>query len=127
MPVSTGRRVGVGKAYMFMVRLKLPGGKLTADQFLAIDDLAGQYGNGTLRLTTRQSIQLHGVLKGNLKATIAGINEALLSTLGGCGDVNRNVVSLPSPDRRPGPYPDASSGRRHRRPPGTARWQAGVS
>ncbi|MBN8901359.1 MAG: NADPH-dependent assimilatory sulfite reductase hemoprotein subunit, partial [Rhodospirillales bacterium] len=95
------QKAGVGKAYMFMVRLKLPGGKLTPDQYLAVDDLAGRYGNGTLRLTTRQSIQLHGVLKGNLKATVAGINEALLSTLGGCGDVNRNVVCCPAPTGDP--------------------------
>ena len=57
------------KAYMFMIRLKLPGGKLTADQYLALDELAGKYANGTLRVTTRQSIQFHGVLKGDLKAT----------------------------------------------------------
>src|SRR5581483_171198 len=73
---------GVGKVYMFMIRLKLPGGKLTADQYLALDDIAGRYGNGTLRFTTRQSIQFHGVLKANLKATIGGINDALISTLG---------------------------------------------
>lgn len=90
-------KVGVGKAYMFMIRLKLPGGRLTSDQYLAMDDIAGQYGNGTLRITTRQSFQFHGVLKSNLKATIAGINSTLLTTLGGCGDVNRNVLSCPAP------------------------------
>lgn len=90
-------KAGVGKAYMFMIRLKMPGGKLTADQWLALDDIAGQYANGTLRLTTRQSIQFHGVLKGNLKATMAGINASLVTTLGGCGDVNRNVLSCPAP------------------------------
>lgn len=95
------QKAGVGKAYMFMIRLKLPGGKLTADQYLAVDDLASRYGNGSLRFTTRQSIQVHGVLKGNLKSTIAGINEALLSTLGGCGDVNRNVVCCPAPTGDP--------------------------
>jgi sulfite reductase (ferredoxin) len=98
---KTRQRAGVGKAYMFMIRLKLPGGRLTADQYMAIDDLASQYGNGTLRFTTRQSIQLHGILKGNLKATIAGINDALLSSLGGCGDVNRNVVCCPAPTGDP--------------------------
>ena len=56
-------KAGVGKAYMFMVRLKLPGGKLTADQYLAMDDLCGKYANGTLRVTTRQSFQFHGVLE----------------------------------------------------------------
>lgn len=90
-------KAGVGKAYMFMIRLKMPGGKLTADQWLALDDIAGEYANGTLRLTTRQSIQFHGVLKGNLKATMAGINASLVTTLGGCGDVNRNVLSCPAP------------------------------
>src|SRR5438874_5565904 len=67
-------KAGVGKSYMFMIRLKLPGGKLTANQYLALDDIAGKWGNGTLRVTTRQSFQFHGVLKPNLKATMAGIN-----------------------------------------------------
>lgn len=88
---------GVGKAYMFMVRLKLPGGKLTADQYLAMDDMAGRYANGTIRFTTRQSIQFHGILKENMKSLIGGINDALVSSLGACGDVNRNVVSCPAP------------------------------
>jgi sulfite reductase (ferredoxin) len=86
-----------GKAYCFMIRLKLPGGKLTADQYLVMDDLADRYANGTLRFTTRQSIQFHGVLKSNLKATIAGFNAALVTSLGGCGDVNRNVMACPAP------------------------------
>src|SRR5262245_22143100 len=73
-------KAGVGKSYMFMIRLKLPGGRLTADQYLAMDDIAGKYGNGTLRVTTRQSFQLHGVLKQNMKATIAAINDTLLTT-----------------------------------------------
>ena len=94
-------KAGVGKAYMMMIRLKLPGGKLTAGQYLAMDELADTYANGTLRLTTRQSIQFHGILKSNLKATIAGINDALVSTLGACGDVNRNVVSCPAPTGDP--------------------------
>src|SRR5437660_5980301 len=68
------RKEGAGKSYIFMVRCKIPGGKLSAAQYLAIDDLAGAYANGTLRITSRQGFQLHGVLKNNLKATIAGIN-----------------------------------------------------
>src|SRR3954471_11424753 len=76
-------KAGVGKAYMFMVRLKLPGGKLTADQYLAMDDLAGRYANGTLRITTRQSFQFHGIVKGDMKAIMAGINDTLVTTLGG--------------------------------------------
>jgi sulfite reductase (ferredoxin) len=94
---KTRRKEGVGKHYMFMVRCKIPGGKLTAAQYLAIDDLAGRYGNNTIRFTTRQGIQLHGVLKGHLKETIAGINACLLTTLGACGDVERNVTSCPAP------------------------------
>jgi sulfite reductase (ferredoxin) len=90
-------RTGVGKSYIFMIRLKLPGGKLTAEQYLVMDDLCGRYANGTLRITTRQSFQLHGVLKANLKTTIATINEALLSTLGACGDITRNVICCPAP------------------------------
>lgn len=90
-------KAGVGKSYMFMIRLKLPGGKLTADQYLTMDDICGKYGNGTLRITTRQSFQFHGVLKGDLKATMAEINSSLVTTLGGCGDVNRNVLSCPAP------------------------------
>lgn len=91
------RKEGVGKYYMFMVRCKIPGGKLTAAQYLAVDDLASQYGNNTLRFTTRQGIQLHGILKGGLKETIAGINQCLLTTLGACGDVERNVMAPPAP------------------------------
>jgi sulfite reductase (ferredoxin) len=87
----------VGKHYMCMIRLKLPAGQMTAKQYLAMDELAGQYGNSTLRFTTRQSIQFHGVLKSNLRAHIKAINDALLTTLGGCGDVNRNVMACPAP------------------------------
>ena len=80
-----------------MVRCKIPGGRMTADQYLALDDLAGQYANGTLRVTSRQGIQFHGVVKSGLKDTIAGINQCLLTTLGACGDVNRNVMACPAP------------------------------
>jgi sulfite reductase (ferredoxin) len=90
------RKEGVGKHFMFMVRCKIPGGKLTAEQYLAVDDLAGQYSYGTLRFTSRQGIQLHGVLKSNLHATIKGINDCLLTTLGACGDVERNVMCCPA-------------------------------
>lgn len=91
------RSDGLGKAYMFMIRCKIPGGKLTADQYLALDKLCESHGNATLRVTTRQSIQFHGVLWNNLKGTIAGMNAALVSSLGGCGDVNRNVMACPAP------------------------------
>jgi len=93
------KKDGVGKHHMFMVRCKIPGGRLTAAQYLALDDLAARFGNGTLRFTSRQGIQFHGVLKGHLRDTIAGINACLLSTLGACGDVERNVMACPAPHR----------------------------
>ncbi len=99
---KTRDRTGVGKHYMFMVRCKIPGGKLTARQYLALDELADEYANGTIRFTTRQGIQFHGVLKKNLHDTIAGINQTLLTTLGACGDVERNVMCCPAPFHDPG-------------------------
>ncbi len=95
------RQKGGGKAYMFMVRCKIPGGKVSAAQYLALDDLADKFATGTLRITSRQGIQFHGVIKTNLKATIAGINGCLLSTLGACGDVERNVMAPPAPIQSP--------------------------
>ncbi|MGQ0632999.1 MAG: NADPH-dependent assimilatory sulfite reductase hemoprotein subunit [Planctomycetaceae bacterium] len=86
-----------GKAYMFMVRTRIPGGKLTAAQFLAELDLCDAVGNGTLRVTTRQGLQLHGVLKKDLRDTIKTINEIKLTTLAACGDVERNVMCCPAP------------------------------
>lgn len=85
------------KHYMFMVRTKIPGGKLTSDQLSAELDLADEVANGTLRVTTRQGFQLHGVLKRNLKQTIHRINQVQLSTLAACGDVERNVMCCPAP------------------------------
>jgi len=99
---KTRKRDGLGKHHMFMVRCKIPGGTLTARQYLAVDDLAGRYANGTLRFTSRQGIQLHGVLKTDLKETIAGINTCLLTTLGACGDVVRNVMACPAPHNHDG-------------------------
>jgi len=78
-------------AYSFMIRARVPGGIATAKQWLAMDRLAREYANGTLRITTRQAFQFHGVLKTNLKTTVQGINATLLDTLAACGDVNRNV------------------------------------
>jgi sulfite reductase (ferredoxin) len=86
-----------GKEYMFMVRTRVPGGKVAAKQFLSELDLCEKYGNGTLRVTTRQGFQLHGVLRENLKAAIRGINDAKLTTLAACGDVERNVMCCPAP------------------------------
>ena len=84
-------------AHQFMVRCKIPGGVLTGAQYLVIDELAERYGNGTLRVTTRQGNQFHGVLKGDLKAMIRSVNDVLVTTLGACGDVVRNVISCPAP------------------------------
>lgn len=85
------------KTWIMMVRSRIPGGVMTAAQWRAFDELASRYGNNTLRITTRQTIQFHGVLKSNLRAVVKGINESLLSTLAACGDVNRNVVCSPTP------------------------------
>jgi sulfite reductase (NADPH) hemoprotein beta-component len=86
-----------GKKYMVMVRSRVPGGVMTAKQYATFDTLASTYGNHTLRVTARQTIQFHGVLKGNLRAVVKGINDSLLSTLAACGDVNRNVLAPPTP------------------------------
>ncbi|MGQ0814516.1 MAG: NADPH-dependent assimilatory sulfite reductase hemoprotein subunit [Gemmatimonadota bacterium] len=91
------KKAGLEPAYSFMTRSRVPGGVLTAAQYLAHDELATRYANGTLRVTTRQTIQLHGVLKGNLAPTIRALNEALVTTLATCGDVNRNVLSCAAP------------------------------
>ncbi|HCF88012.1 MAG TPA: NADPH-dependent assimilatory sulfite reductase hemoprotein subunit [Ktedonobacter sp.] len=91
------KAAGSEKAYQFMIRSRIPGGAMTAEQYLIEDELAGRYGNGTLRITTRQGFQLHGILKGDIHPTIHAINEALLSTLAACGDVNRNVMACPAP------------------------------
>ena len=91
------QRGGGNKDYIFMVRSRIPGGKVTAAQFLGELDLCDRYGNGTLRVTDRQGFQLHGVHKGDLKAAIRGINEVKLSTQSACGDVCRNFMCCPAP------------------------------
>src|SRR6516225_2862 len=92
---------GDDKIWHFMVRIRIPGGRLKADQYLALDALADRYANGSLRVTARQSIQFHGVVKAGLKSTIAEINAALLTTLSACGDVVRTVTTVPAPIRDP--------------------------
>ena len=87
----------IGKRYMFMVRTRIPGGRVTADDFLKELDLCEEYGNDTLRVTTRQGFQLHGVLMKDLKETIRGINRTKLSTIAACGDVSRNTMCCPAP------------------------------
>lgn len=98
---QTRKAAGAEKAYQFMIRSRIPGGVVTAKQYLVHDDLADRYGNGSLRITTRQAFQLHGILKGNIHATIKSINDALLSTLAACGDVNRNVMACPASPTSP--------------------------
>ncbi len=84
-------------AYAFMLRARLPGGVVTPAQWLAFDRIARDYANGTLRITTRQTFQWHGVIKRELKATVAAIHHALATTIGACGDVVRTVVSTANP------------------------------
>ncbi len=100
---SSAREDGDGKSYIFMVRTKIPGGRLTSDQLLAEMDLCDELATQTLRITSRQGLQLHGVRKRNLKKAIARINQVQLTTLGACGDVNRNVMCCPAPYHN-GPY-----------------------
>ncbi|KAJ1799535.1 Sulfite reductase [NADPH] subunit beta [Coemansia sp. RSA 2399] len=90
---------GEEKAFSFMIRVRLPGGVATPAQWLAMDQLADEYGNHTMKITTRQTFQLHGVLKRNLRETMRGINRALMDTIAACGDVNRNVVASANPQQ----------------------------
>lgn len=91
------RKQKLEPAYSFMIRVRAPGGASTADQWIAMDDIANTYANETIKLTTRQAFQFHGILKRNLKQTMFDINQSLLDTLAACGDVNRNVMSNPNP------------------------------
>ena len=88
-------------AYSFLIRVRIPGGVVTPKQWLQMDSLSDKYANGTLKLTTRQTIQFHGVVKKNLKSTIKNINDVLLDTLATCGDVNRNVMCHANPAQSP--------------------------
>ncbi len=92
---------GDDKIWQFMVRVRIPGGRLTADQYLGLDQIAESWADGSLRITTRQSIQFHGVVKSGLKSAIAAVNGALLTTLAACGDVVRTVTTVPAPIRDP--------------------------
>ncbi len=90
-----------GKRHSFLIRTRVPGGRLSSAQLMAELDLCDELATGTLRITSRQSLQLHGVLKTNLKHVLKRINEVQLTTLGACGDVNRNVMCCPAPNASP--------------------------
>ena len=96
------KKTGKEKAYGFMLRVRLPGGRATAQQWLVLDALSEKFSSPpSLRLTTRQTFQFHGVLKGNVKPLIQGMHEVLLDSVAACGDVNRNVMAPPNPERNP--------------------------
>ncbi len=95
------RKQKLEPAYQFMVRARLAGGVLSPAQWLSFDHIARTWANGTLRITTRQTFQLHGVFKRDLKPSIAALNDALVSTIAACGDVNRNVVASANPASTP--------------------------
>ena len=96
--IRAGRRKHkLEKAYSFMIRIRVPGGVASPHQWLETDRLATEFANGTIKLTTRQAFQFHGIIKTNLKRTIAEINQAAMDTIAACGDVNRNVMCNPNP------------------------------
>ncbi|KAE8220785.1 hypothetical protein CF319_g5738 [Tilletia indica] len=91
------KAAGLEPAYSFMIRCRIPGGVCTPEQWIQLDDVAEKYGNQTMKITTRQTIQYHCIVKGNLKAAMQGINKSMLDTIAACGDVNRNVMCSPNP------------------------------
>ena len=95
------KKEGKEKAFAFMLRVRLPGGRATARQWIVLDKLADEIASPSLRLTTRQTFQFHGVLKGNVKALVKGMHQVLLDSIAACGDVNRNVMAPPNPERDP--------------------------
>ncbi len=98
--VNPDGAVKTPKRYSMLVRSKVPGGKLSSSQFLAHLDLCDEYADGTLRVTSRQDLQLYGIAKAELRQVFRRINEIGLTTLGACGDVGRNVTCCPAPDDR---------------------------
>ena len=89
------------KLYSFMIRLRIPGGKIPSAQWLAVHDISEQYGTGTIKITTRQTVQLHGIFKHQLKPTLTAFDIAKLDSIAACGDVNRNVVCTAHPQLSP--------------------------
>src|SRR5437763_13641732 len=90
-----------GKHYMLMVRTKFPGGVLSASQYVACDQIATEFANNRLRITTRQDFQLHGIVKSKIRQSMKKLNDALMSTIAACGDVERNVMAPPTPATSP--------------------------
>lgn len=95
------KKAGKEKAFAFMLRVRLPGGRATPQQWITLDNLAGDIAWPSLRLTTRQTFQFHGVLKGNVKPLVQRMHQVLLDSIAACGDVNRNVMAPPNPERSP--------------------------
>ncbi len=93
------KKAGQEKAFSFMLRVRLPAGRATAQQWLVLDRLADEVASPSLRLTTRQTFQFHGILKGNVKKLVQGMHQVLLDSIAACGDVNRNVMAAPNPER----------------------------
>ncbi len=91
-------RKGRDRHWMFMIRGRVAGGRITANQYTAIDDIADRFGDQTIRATTRQTFQLYGIIKNELKSTLQDLNKAMISTVGACGDIVRNVMATPVPD-----------------------------
>ena len=98
---KNARESGAGRDFSCMIRTKSPGGYLPAEFYLAVDRLSTLFGNNTIRITSRGALQLHGVLKSNLREVIHEMNAHLGSTLAACGDINRNVMATPFPLARP--------------------------
>jgi len=93
------KKAGREKAFQFMLRVRLPGGRATPRQWLVLDRLADEVASPSLRMTTRQTFQFHGILKGNVKKLVKGMHQVLLDSIAACGDVNRNVMAPPNPER----------------------------
>ena len=95
------KKAGKEKAFAFMLRVRLPGGRATPRQWLVLDQLADDMASPSLKITTRQTFQFHGIIKGNVKPVIHGMHQVLLDSIAACGDVNRNVQAPPNPERSP--------------------------
>ena len=89
------------KLYSFMIRLRIPGGKISSQQWMSVHHISEEYGTGTIKITTRQTVQLHGIFKHQLKPTLTAFDTAKLDSIAACGDVNRNVVCSSHPQLSP--------------------------